>query len=216
MRTAYANCLSELLIRTAYANCLCELLIRTAYATCLCELLVRTACANCLCELLVRTACANCLCELLVRTACANCLCELLMRGVESGGYGHPPALWPNGLPNACDAPCNRVNISVGKDPAHHVWNSSERSKQQVSSYFGGYWYSTTKAGQCAEGHAPGDGSGCTWRITGPSKYVNASCVADQLFGVLKEANPSCFAACGPGAGRGNPCFAKCVTETVL
>lgn len=52
--------------------------------------------------------------------------------------------------------------------------------------------------------------------MTSTPKYANASCVANQLFRVLKARNPSCFSQCGPGAGRGNKCFGECVTKTVL
>ena len=99
--------------------------------------------------------------------------------------YGHPypgsnPWIVPTGA-DGCAAPCQRVNVSVGKDPAHHVWNTMPAAKHQVSSYFGGYWYSTPHLGQCTGTHTPGDGSGCTWKVTSAPKYANASCVADQL-----------------------------------
>ena len=47
-------------------------------------------------------------------------------------------------------------------------------------------------------------------------RYVNASCLADQLFKVLEKTNPTCFSKCAAGAGRGDPCFGGCVESTVL
>lgn len=52
--------------------------------------------------------------------------------------------------------------------------------------------------------------------MNSPPEFVNASCLANILFAVIKEANPSCFAQCGPGADRGDQCFMSCVVETVL
>lgn len=49
-----------------------------------------------------------------------------------------------------------------------------------------------------------------------PHRYVNASCLADQLFKVLEKKNPTCFGECAPGAGRGDHCFGGCVESTVL
>eukprot|EP00040_Diaphanoeca_grandis_P043524 m.9566 g.9566 ORF g.9566 m.9566 type:complete len:320 (-) comp7801_c0_seq1:165-1124(-) len=128
------------------------------------------------------------------------------------------PNMWKPIGKTGCAAPCNQANVSVGKDPAHHIWNTSAASKSGITSYFGGYWYSTPSQSECKGTSAPRDGSGCTWRLSPQTtpKYVNASCVADSLFTVLKNKNPSCFQACGPGAGRGNTCFGDCVTETTL
>lgn len=93
----------------------------------------------------------------------------------------HPPEFtnpWvPDGM-SGCAVPCDRVNITVGKDPAHHLWPGQKGQRDQVSSYFGGYWYSTTKRSQCTGVREPGDGGTppCTWKVTGPPKYVCFVC----------------------------------------
>ena len=87
----------------------------------------------------------------------------------------------------------------------------------QILTYFGGLWFSTTDRGQCAEGHAPRDGSGCSWRQLAPGDFVNASCVADRLFAIIRAANPPCFAACEPDNDHpGTPCFTNCVKTTIM
>lgn len=52
---------------------------------------------------------------------------------------GQPP--WrPKKPETGCPPPCERVNISVGKDPAQHVWPGTPQSHHAgVLAYFGGW-----------------------------------------------------------------------------
>eukprot|EP00035_Acanthoeca_spectabilis_P015292 m.304224 g.304224 ORF g.304224 m.304224 type:complete len:341 (+) comp16337_c0_seq16:131-1153(+) len=128
------------------------------------------------------------------------------------------PNPWSPSHGQGCSPPCDRVNVTVGKDPAHHVWPGTKAAKSVMSSYFGGYWYSTTKRSECTGTRLPGDGKTptCSWKLVDNPRFVNATCLAGVLFGELKAINPGCFTACGPAAGRGNPCFTQCVKSTVL
>ena len=61
-----------------------------------------------------------------------------------------------------------------------------------------GWWYSTTKEGECEEGKLPGDGSGCSWRTAATVKTINATCMRDRVVSLVAERDPSCWVAC-PG-----------------
>eukprot|EP00041_Stephanoeca_diplocostata_P023660 m.586512 g.586512 ORF g.586512 m.586512 type:complete len:322 (-) comp22345_c1_seq1:200-1165(-) len=121
----------------------------------------------------------------------------------------------PRDWRGACDPPCQRVNISVGKDPAHHrFWTPPQ--EESLLTYFKGWWYSTPRLGMCTASAVPGDGSGCTWRVRNTPRFINASCLVDRLFSTLESANPSCFHRCGPSRNATSPCFGKCVEQTVV
>eukprot|EP00040_Diaphanoeca_grandis_P018341 m.96425 g.96425 ORF g.96425 m.96425 type:complete len:323 (+) comp26895_c0_seq1:207-1175(+) len=128
--------------------------------------------------------------------------------------YGYPGArAWANISQHQafCPGVCQRVNVSVGKDPAlHKFWTK----KQDLLTYFGGYWYSTPKLGLCDADHHPGDGSGCTWEIRTTPVYINATCLAAKLFVQLEQSNPQCFQACGP-VPTTDPCYVDCVNDAI-
>lgn len=48
------------------------------------------------------------------------------------------PNPWSPSHGQGCSPPCDRVNVTVGKDPAHHVWPGTKAAKSVMSSYFGG------------------------------------------------------------------------------
>ena len=133
--------------------------------------------------------------------------------------HGPGPNEWdPGADPAYCAAPCQRANVSVGKDPTmHHFYYPP--GKKSVLTYFGGYWYSTPRLGRCAGDHTPGDGSGCTWRVRAAPTFINVTCMADRLFAAVERAGPACFRGCGGGGGskgRADPCYVRCVRATVL
>ena len=60
----------------------------------------------------------------------------------------------------------------------------------------GGAWFSTPKPGECINGHRPGDGSGCTWRVVAAPSFVESECVNSRLDAAVMKAYPACFANC--------------------
>ncbi len=110
---------------------------------------------------------------------------------------------------------CERANRTVGMDPVMHNMNCTKpdaAGKIPPGCHGVGWWYSTTKAGECQAGQLPGrEGSGCTWRTAATVKTINATCMRDHVVSLVSAQNPACWAAC-PG-GRANfssPCFRKC------
>eukprot|EP00041_Stephanoeca_diplocostata_P014798 m.279340 g.279340 ORF g.279340 m.279340 type:complete len:314 (+) comp19803_c0_seq1:208-1149(+) len=128
--------------------------------------------------------------------------------------YGYPgPDAWSLNRSIGCAAPCQRANVSVGKDPALHRW---WEPRPNILTYFGGYWYDTPKLGACTGNQTPGDGSGCTWRIRAAPRYINATCLVGRIFDKLERANPTCFATCGSARNTTSPCYTRCVEKTIL
>ena len=139
--------------------------------------------------------------------------------------YNYVPVQWRAIKPSQCAPPCQRANVSVGKDPVlHHFW--LPKNRRNMLSYFGGYWYSMPKAGRCTGADRPSDhahagaGSGCTWRVNQRPTCISARCLVDRLLDQLTAANRSCFAPCGPGAVNASSppsaCVSACVQSTIM
>mmetsp|Transcript_9027 Transcript_9027/g.27321 ORF Transcript_9027/g.27321 Transcript_9027/m.27321 type:complete len:309 (-) Transcript_9027:218-1144(-) len=128
--------------------------------------------------------------------------------------YGYPGAdVWKVTIPGAmCPPPCNRANISVGKDPTLHRFWFPEWS---LISAFGGYWYDTPARGECLAGHVPGDGSGCTWAVRETPKYINATCLVTGLFKRVEASSPACFQRCPPNVPPSDPCYVDCFEAAI-
>ena len=134
--------------------------------------------------------------------------------------HGYAPAPWNSS--NSHRSSCNdgaycgaRMNHSVGRDPAmHHQYDPNH---PQISSYWGGSWFSTNREGECPSGRAPGDGQQppCSWRQTPGTqpRTVNASCLAERVLAPIEKNYPSCFDSCHQG--RGSKCWTQCLETAV-
>ena len=68
-------------------------------------------------------------------------------------------------------------------------------SRGGISCMFGGWWFSTPTAGECAAGAKLGT-NGCTWRTIAQPKTVNdTGCMALRMVAPLLAHNPTCFKA---------------------
>ena len=90
----------------------------------------------------------------------------------------------------------------------------------RISKLLQGSWFSTPAGGQCANGHRPGDGSGCRWRAVALERAVNYSCVNARIGDAVIKSNPPCFSKCGDGR-EGFPkdpsdCWTLCFFNTIL
>jgi hypothetical protein len=137
-------------------------------------------------------------------------------------GRGLTPWVQPNTTArNSCTdgAYCARVNQTVAKD-----WALHKVSNATVMSYFEGWWYATSEAGQCPKGRRPGDGLQpyCSWRITNPvhpgggRKIVNSTCLADRLLEKLEDNGKSCFDKCPQPLNRLDKCYGECINTAVI
>lgn len=89
--------------------------------------------------------------------------------------------------PPACN--CSRVHKTVGRE---NLTSSSGHGHYPA----GGEWFSHPVEGECVDGHYVGDGSGCTWRVVGRNKIINATCMYKHLDQNVESYDPSCFSAC--------------------
>ena len=146
---------------------------------------------------------------------------------------------------------CPRVLVTVGKMPIDYACPTSEARggrrpiwevwRCNISKIFAAAiddegsenvkaWYSTPAAGQCLDGARPGDGSGCTWRLSNrshaaqlrgrPDKVVRSAAVDDAIADFVEAyANStgapggSRFGACG--ADRGSFCWSSAFYDTI-
>ena len=67
-------------------------------------------------------------------------------------------------------------------------------------------------AGECGAGHAPGDGSGCTWKLLSVSKAVNASCATRGVDAAIAAWGARCLDGCSAAdrADRRSECYNVC------
>ena len=56
-------------------------------------------------------------------------------------------------------------------------------------------------SGQCSGSHKPGDGSGCSWKVSRIQKVVNASCVQRAVYSNIEARNTACFDKCAQASG---------------
>ena len=89
-------------------------------------------------------------------------------------------------------------------------------------------------SGQCSGSHKPGDGSGCSWKISRIQKVVNASCVQRAVYSNIEARNAACFDKCAQASGadvlepvrgvratptppnRSSPCVNSCFQAAVV
>eukprot|EP00929_Paragymnodinium_shiwhaense_P112458 TRINITY_DN80714_c0_g1_i1.p1 TRINITY_DN80714_c0_g1~~TRINITY_DN80714_c0_g1_i1.p1 ORF type:complete len:384 (+),score=62.56 TRINITY_DN80714_c0_g1_i1:28-1152(+) len=78
----------------------------------------------------------------------------------------------------------------------------------------GGFWYSTRKEGQCADGQQWGDN--CTWRVQS-MKTINNTCMHNKLVETVEGYDKSgCFPACGTPRNTSSECWIGCFFDAVL
>jgi hypothetical protein len=108
---------------------------------------------------------------------------------------------------------CPKMNTSVGRDPALHMI-----SNKSVATYFGGWWYSTLAQGECTGGRTPGDGltPHCSWRQLSAGKIVNATCLRKHLQAKVEAHDPKCFSGCSQPLDDADPCYDRCLTQSIL
>lgn len=90
-------------------------------------------------------------------------------------------------------------------------------------------------SGECKGSHKPGDGSGCSWKVTRIQKVVNASCVQRAIYSNIEVRNQACFTKCAQASGsadvlrpargvqatpstpnRSSPCVNSCFQAAVI
>jgi hypothetical protein len=121
---------------------------------------------------------------------------------IEANGWWGPylrcnPVRGPSGSPDL-SAPfrCSYGN----QERAGCACPSTGRSNRTVGvelrrSMFGGYWYSTPTAGECAPGARLG-ANGCTWRVIAQPKTIDdRGCMTARMTAPLIKHNKACFAA---------------------
>jgi len=87
--------------------------------------------------------------------------------------------------PDHHECECERVWMTVGKENITKVMGTRSLGEYPV----GGLWYSHPKPGMCTGDQRIGDGSGCTYRLLGVSKGVNASCMYNQIDREIESLN---------------------------
>eukprot|EP00729_Bicosta_minor_P006008 gene6008-10231_t len=106
--------------------------------------------------------------------------------------------------PPACN--CSRVHKTVGRE---NLTSSSGHGHYPA----GGEWFSHPVEGECVDGHYVGDGSGCTWRVVGRNKIINATCMYKHLDQNVESYDPSCFSACPQPNNVTSTCYLKCYSD---
>ena len=104
---------------------------------------------------------------------------------------------------------CPRVHQTAGR---RNLTASGTSSMHPA----GGEWYSHPHQGQCAPGRSVVDG-GCSWRVVGAPRAVNASCVYDRIDSAVEATSQDCFAKCptvpGGGLNRTSDCYSECYSH---
>ena len=134
------------------------------------------------------------------------------------GNSGPPQPVDPEGSWGKGGCGCARANRTVGVDPAHHTMpadckpdpTTGKQKTSNIGCMFGGWWYSTPSAGECAPGAKLGT-DGCTWRTISQPKTVNdTGCMAARMVAPLKSHNKACFDKLPPPAAPATPGFGDC------
>jgi hypothetical protein len=76
-------------------------------------------------------------------------------------------------------------------------------------------WYSTTEAGQCADG-APLGTDGCSWRLVEERKYANATCVDNKADKAVEVHGKPCFDKCPQPLNKNTDCYLNCYRNTLM
>ena len=122
---------------------------------------------------------------------------------------------------------CPRTNVTVGRQRVSMQFGHfGSGFISKLSHLLDGLWYSTPAEGECQGEHKPGDGSGCSWKVSKIAKVVNASCVERRVYSNIETRNSACFASClhkpaaaraGPAPpNRSSPCVNKCFEAAVV
>ena len=80
----------------------------------------------------------------------------------------------------------------------------------------GGYWYSTTKAGDCSAATASTKGGNCTWKLLDTPRRIVAKCLETRVAAALRKQGPSCFSACPQPQNSSSACVVGCYMQTLL
>ena len=108
--------------------------------------------------------------------------------------------------------------------PENQTWVDGHLNFTKVAALLQGSWFSTQAAGECVEGHSPGDGSGCSWRVVGgrPRSVKNYTCVQKRVARAVMSRNPECWAQCPDGTDPDprppgpSDCWTVCFFNTVV
>jgi hypothetical protein len=108
---------------------------------------------------------------------------------------------------------CSRVHTTVGRQNLSTAYGPSHGGGGKYGpSYKGGLWYSNPAAGQCKEGEAVGD-NGCTWRVVGIQKAMNATCMYNNIDAYVEVSDATCFGACPQPKNVTSECYLKCYSD---
>jgi hypothetical protein len=88
-----------------------------------------------------------------------------------------------------CD--CPRTKTAIGKEDLETVYQGKSLAIDPV----GGVWQSFPDGGECQPGQVIGE-KGCSWRLNGINRAINASCMYETFDRAIEELDPSCFAQC--------------------
>lgn len=90
--------------------------------------------------------------------------------------------------------------------------------KDNIVAKTGGFWYSSTGTGYCADGQTKTAGGGpCMWRVDKVVKKIAKNCSDDKLYTLVEKEGSRCFEHCNLKARNvTDPCWIHCFYDTVL
>ena len=103
---------------------------------------------------------------------------------------------------------CSRVHKTVGRENLTLAYAGYTQMHPA-----GGIWYSHPEQGECTGTQRPGDGSGCTWRVSSRNRVVKASCVYGHLDDNVVAHNKACFQGCPQPNNVTSDCYLGCYSH---
>lgn len=112
-------------------------------------------------------------------------------------------ALYDPPDPDKCE--CERMYKAVGRQ--------NQTLHGGSFSIAGGLWFSQPSGGQCRGEQKVGDGSGCTYKVVGVPRVINATCMYQTIDHFVEALNPTCFSKCPPHNVT-TDCYLGCFSQT--
>ena len=81
-----------------------------------------------------------------------------------------------------------------------------------IARKIGGFWYSTTSAGDCSLHPA----AQCYWKLIETTSRISSHCLVSHLRSAIESYSPDCFETCEQPLNVTGTCAAKCYMDTLL
>ena len=82
-----------------------------------------------------------------------------------------------------------------------------------IARKMGGFWYSTTSAGDCERVDADKE---CYWKLLATTSRISSACLIKRMKDAIEAYDPTCFRACPQPLNTTGQCAAGCYMDSFL